>query len=549
MIAAIVAAHLLLLGRPLAAVEYGDVPASVSEVRVFEWREGFEPIAVPSMQERSGATLIIDGTPSEMVVIVFRARDGRYLLDGPFAWPSRGTKRTLERRWLRSDTGALPHEAQTGAIVSWIRGDPAGGPWPRCFVAKAAWECWGVDPSNRGVVVVASAGRFWSVVTMPVASGSLRASGWGRLLLVSDSSGPGASAEIAFGVPVFPPSERFAAIRLASAVVPDTRATAISPGAIWITGGSIPPKAWIEIRTAQGGPTYLGLQDVAGGPASVPLTVRLTETRTVGGIVEGSDGRGAAGTLVTMFRLIDPPARDGDRVKPRVVFAAEMVAGDGGEFRFDAVGDGDYEVVAWHSQLGRASVLLSPAQSEIVLRLGAIGTIRGRVVGAKRPLSGVDIVSVPDAATFNAAADLTEIKGGDAKTGSDGRFTVMAASAGGGELRIGGGAYGVRRIALPRPPLPVLDLGDIEVAPGIDVIVVLDPDPKCPLRAVGPLGRTGLQIVAAAATPEGAYRIALPEAGRWEFGLVCDQGQRTLVPGSLQITEAHRGKEVRFVVR
>jgi hypothetical protein len=250
-----------------------------------------------------------------------------------------------------------------------------------------------------------------------------------------------------------------------------------------------------------------------------------------------------------VFRLIDPSSRMDANVKPRRVFAAEVIAGDAGEFSVEPLGDADYEVVAWHSQLGRASVHLAPGQAQVVLHLGSTGVVYGRVLSARRPLAGIDVVSVPDATTFNGADDVTDVKGGDARTGADGRFSVIAAAAGGGQLRIGGRGLRVRRIPLPRPARPVTDLGDIDLAPAMDIVLIVDPDPKCPLRAVGPVGRMGVQIVEAAPAAQGTYRIALPEDGLWEFGLACADGTRTLVPGSVTIGPQDAGREVRFAVR
>jgi hypothetical protein len=161
----------------------------------------------------------------------------------------------------------------------------------------------------------------------------------------------------------------------------------------------------------------------------------------------------------------------------------------------------------------------------------------------------VDVVSVPDPSTFNAARDLTDAKGGDAKTGPDGRFVVAAAAAGGGELRIGGGLRSVIRVPLPRGPAATLDLGDIELGTPMEVIAVLDRDPGCVLQAIGPVGRMGLEIVSGVRVPDGSYRIALPEAGAWQFGLQCGAQRRGLSPASVQIGPANAGKELRFVVR
>src|SRR5206468_1315990 len=93
---------------------------------------------------------------------------------------------------------------------------------------------------------------------------------------------------------------------------------------------------------------------------SLPLAVRLEETQTVDGVAVGDREQRASGALVTLFRLIDPRHSPGasSRDNPRRVLVSETIADPGGEFHIDGVGDADYEVVAWHSVLGRASAAL-----------------------------------------------------------------------------------------------------------------------------------------------------------------------------------------------
>ena len=125
----------------------------------------------------------------------------------------------------------------------------------------------------------------------------------------------------------------------------------------------------------------------------------------------------------------------------------------------------------------------------------------------------------------------------------------MAAAGGGGELRVGGGPLPIRRIPLPRVPAPLLDLGDIELGSVLHLTIVLDQDTACGVRATGPIGQSGLQIVLAARAAPGLFRIVLPEPGLWAFGVICGRDGFALSPPTLQITPAHDGKDVRFSVR
>ena len=245
--------------------------------------------------------------------------------------------------------------------------------------------------------------------------------------------------------------------------------------------------------------------------------------------------------------MIDPPGTD-RRVQPRRVLVGETLAKEYGTFEISGLGEADYELVAFHAQLGKAAVAIAPAQTEAILQLASAGVIRGRVVRGGRPVAGVDVVSVPDAAVFNAARDMTDAKGGDARTGADGRFQVAASAAGGGELRIGGGQYAVTRIALPRPVPPITDVGDIDLAPALEYTLVFDRDPGCPVQAVGPVGKVGLQMVAAVSAPDGSQKLRLPETGDWQFVLVCGNERRALVPNTIKIDAKEVGKELRFRV-
>ena len=555
-LARVVSLLLLAIAIELAApqdqgiVIYQDVPAEVVQIVAFEWREGAPPREVQATVERKAGVARVFGPRGPLSAVLFKRADGRYLLDGPFAWPAAELRRETPREWRRTVAGAVSVETPLDAVVEWIAASAEDGPWPRCVRAdKASWQCLGVGAATRGVVTISGQDEVrWSVVGAGE-PGALRSGRWGRLLVVEGIESAQASLRVAFAYPVPPPPERLVSTRLDTAPVVGAQSAMVTSGALWISGPSPSSKAWVELRTDEHGPTYLAIQDLVDGPRGLPVHVRIPPRRTLAGRVTGADGTPASKALVTVFRAIDPlPAADA-RVVPRRVLAAEAVVDDEGAFVVDALGEGDYEIVAWHSQLGRASVNLDPAQTSVVIALHAAGIARGRVIAGGKPLEGIDVISVPDRATFNAARDVTEVKGGDARTGADGRFTVMLASTGGGELRIAGGSYAVRRVPLPRPAVPVVDLGDIELAPGIEVKVVFDRAVDCTLRAVGPIGRTGMQIVTAVRNTDATYTVMIPEPGSWQFGLACASGRHPLSPSTIQITPALAGKEVHFAVK
>lgn len=538
---------------PQTSVTYADVPAEVSRVVVLEPRAQGPPRIVDTAIHRSAGLVVIQGVPRRTTVVTLARTDGRYLLDGPFAWPTADAARTLDLSWRR--TLAAPAPAATFSIGSmeWVDiTAPAASSWPRCFVADAEGaKCLGVADGQRGVAVGRGADRlFWAVVA---GDGEVmwRESRWGRLVIVRDRQDERETPQIRFGRPAAPSSDRTLGVRLETKDVEATVSVPIAPVVFWFAGSDVPADSWVEIKTSRAGPAFVPLPDLAAGPATLAATIVLADQRVLTGVIVGARNEPASAALLTMFRLIDPDVRAGGeaRRKPRRVFAAETMADDAGAFRIEGLGDAEYEVVAFHPQLGRAASVIRDARSDLTIRLQSPGSIRGRVLSGGKPAAGVEIISVPDPDAFRNADDPLDVKGGDARSGPDGRFTVIAAAIGGGELRIGGGRLPVRRVPLPRVPLPVIELGDIELGAPIEVTIVLDQATPCGVRATGPVGRSGLQIIMATRIEPGVFRIALPEIGVWHFALLCGGEGRPLSPTAFGIGPEHAGKEVRLAIR
>lgn len=554
MIGALLTAQLTIASSITAAVTYADVPPDVVRVLVYEWQHEAPPVAMPSSIERQGSRVIVRAAAARRSVIVLQRKDNAYLLDGPFWWPPGDVERALDRRWRRTLSASAPEPIAGALSPDWLSAGPEPpGQWPRCFAARdRVWSCWGAPAEESGVIVGRAQDRTWWTVVSRGAVPDLRASRWGRLLVVDDGTGEPSDLRIRFAHPRVPSSLRVRGLRFDTATVATAQAFLVAPGAAWMFGDDIPADAWVEVRTSRAGPSFLALRDVADGPSSMALTLRLEETRAMDGVAVGAGGEFANGALVTLFRLIDPvdvslrPA--GVREKPRRVLISETIADARGAFRIEGAGEADYEIVAWHPQLGRASAVLPRQPNLVSIRLESPGTVRGRVVAGGKPRAGVDVISVPAPEAYKAAEDLVDLKGGDARTGADGRFAVVAAAGGGGELRVGGGPLPIRRIPLPRVPAPLLDLGDIDLGSPLELTIVLDQDSSCGVRATGPIGQSGLQIVLGTRTGPGLYRIVLPEPGLWAFGLLCGREGFALSPPTTQITAAHAGKALRFSV-
>jgi len=537
----------------LAIVVYPAVPSEVVRVSAYRWRWGSGPVALDVATTREGGGLSIALPESSDAIVTFQRADGSYLIDGPIAESTRGDRR-LDGIWRRTLMGDAAGEPLNGPPLEWLASSGAGSQiWPACWWTNTRqWACLGVPLDAAGVVVAIDGSHVWSGVVTAQATTSLHPSAWARLVVCHDrGDGPPPRLRLTAARPIVAP-QRAKAVRVESGAVADVRVTPVDGSAIWVAGDSSPPSAWIEIVSARSGPAYVPLADVAQGAPQLPIRVLLEDAHTVDARVVAGRGEPAAAALVTIFRLIDPApapaARGGKDPPPRRVFTAEAIADADGRVQVDSLGDAVYEIVAWHERFGRGSMLLPAGAGRVTIHLTSPGIARGRVLAGGTPAAGVVIIAVPDPAAFAAAEDPIDLKGGDARTDADGRFAVTLASGGGGELRVGGGTYAIRRVPLPRAPLPFVDLGDIELGRGRTMSIVLDQDPGCDVRAAGPIGRSGLQIVVATRTAPGVFTIALPEEGSWEFGLVCRSGERALAPAVVQVSD-RTPSSLTFVVR
>ena len=531
-----------------SSITYPDVPVEVTRISIFDPRSQGIPRLIDSFADRGGGDLVIRGLPHRTVIVSLVRDDGRYLLDGPFAWPAADATRALDRRWRRTIAAPAGAPAANIASLDWVDvAAPARSSWPICYVDVAS-RCWGVADGQRGVAVGRLANGLLWVVVSDAGDGVWRESQWGRLVIVRDRQEGRETPQIRFGRPAPSSSGRAAGVRLETRAVEGAVSVPVEGAGVWVAGSEVPPDSWVELKTSRAGPAFVSLAELASGPSSLPLAILLADRWDLAGTVVGARNDRAAGALLTMFRLLDPASADPNR-KPRRVFAAEAVADAAGMFQIEGLGDAEYEIVAFHPQLGRAAAVVREGRGGLTIRLKAAGLISGRVMSDGKPVAGVEVTSVPDPEAFRNADDPIDVKGGDARSGPDGHFTVTAAASGGGELRVGGGRLPIKRIPLPRIPLPLVDLGDIDLGAPIDLTIVLDQDTPCGVRATGPVGRSGLQIVTAARIGPGLFQIALPEAGAWNFGLLCGREGRALSPAVLPIGREHAGKEVRLAIR
>jgi hypothetical protein len=542
----------LVVFQLVVPITYADVPAEVERVSVLQWRDDRAPAPMAADIERNGGQVIARVAIPARVLVLFTRADDRYMVDGPFEWPRAATDRVLDRRWRRTRDGTTPAGQPHTNPLEWLSPD-GPGEWPRCFwTGQHQWGCWGAPVAQAGVLISRARDRLWWTVVSASGPPEMRSSSWGRLLIVSDESGDASKLRVTFAR-VVASSQRPRSARLDTAAWPRAHAVSVAAGSAWLFGDEVAADAWMEVRSARGGPQYLSVSDVVDADPALPLMVALNATRDVDGVVVGGRDEPAPGALVSIFRAIEPLAtpNDSKRTVPRRVLVEETYADGSGVFHLGGIGEADYELVAWHPQGGRAIVALprSSLPGALTVRLHSPPLVRGRVVSGGRPLEGVPVVSVPDPQAIRDAIDPIDLKGGDARTGVDGRFVVSQSAAGGGELRVGGAPYAVRRLSLPRVPSPLIDLGDVDLGTPIVVTIALDQDPGCDLRAAGPVGQTGLQVVSGQRSGPGLFRLALPEAGMWELGLACGRVERALSPSVVSIDAARAGQEVRVMVR
>lgn len=534
-------------GVPDTTIEYPGLPKDVESAVVYEWRDGAPPVKTRAVS-RTEETLRLTDQPGARVAVSFVRQDGSYRLDGPFIWPDRSLTRVPDTRWRRTVSGAPPAGLDVPAPLMWI-GTPGAGQWPQChWVSDDRWMCWGVPLAESGVLVESDGPRVQWRMVQPGRASDWHASDWGRLIVVVDSAGlTPTTPQVTVQRAVAPPAYRQKNIRLDTATVPEVTVAQLAPGALWLGGSRAPEPSWVAVRADDAAPQIVQLADIANGPVTVPLFITLAPIRHVQGTVV-SGTQSASRAIVTAFRLIDTPPRPGDRSKARRVFAEETSTDESGGFVLDGLGTDEYEILAWHPQLGHASLFLDASQQDVTLHLEQTGVARGRVLVAGTPVAGVDVFSVPDPNTFANAADPIDAKGGDGRTDLDGRFLVSVAPTGGGELRIGGGEYSTKRVPLPPTPRPLVDVGDIDLGSALVVQVALDRDPECNLLATGPVGRLGLQVVTGIRTGPGVFRAVIPEVGQWQFGLECAGTIRPLAPMIVSIGPEQNGKEVRLTV-
>ena len=487
----------------------------------------------------------------ETLLILTTATHPGYVVDGPFRWPDHPSFRTLRGAWRRTVRGRQP---ASGALPLWLSPDgTASDPWPQClWTSGSDWECVAVPLDAGGVVVSVEPARvFYSLAPGSSVAGGVErvatlTAAWGRMLIVErDDQSPRTPGTLQVTARrLLIPRARPQTGRVEATADARVHVDAAGGSTFWISGREAPDDGWIEIREVGRATERVNTLELSVGPAGLPVSVHLPPPATVIGRVTAGIGVPAEGAIVTLYRF-EPRHGDNDKRTPaRRVSVGEARADQDGGFRFGGLAAEPYEVVAIDPALGRGVRQVDADGQPVEIALRRASQVTGRVLRDGAPAPGVAVAVLPDLAQFAAAADVTEVRGGETRTDVDGRFVVALASRGAGELRIGDERSGVHRVPLgpaeTQPPL--VDIGTIELGAVAPTIFVFEGSDACDLLITGPIGRTGLAVVRAVRLGPALFQADLPEAGRWQLAAVCGGRERPVVPSAIDVVP--RGHDV-----
>ena len=477
-------------------------------------------------------TALAGAAGSRCRVLIRPAGAGAYLASDEIVWDARARPVRVQPAWLRS-LSAPPGVAE----LFWAGVVDTQG--VECDATATGSRCLFVPADVAGVIVApVHAGVLFALVSRGGGAGvAWRAAPSGRLLRVR-APGPGTVEARAITI------ER--ALKQGTGQLREARAapavgvTSLDDGAFWIEGSV--PGAWLELRAPGAATTRLPLDSLAGPPA-IPHDARLPPAEAIDGTVRGG-GALAEGVTVILSRLID----DGDQRLAETKKEEELplerlgeaVTGPDGRFRFDGLGRERYQLLAVHSAHGRAQALVTPpAYPRLQLEPRAV--IRGRVLENGIPVASAHVQLLPSLEAVAAARNPILLATEAGRTGSDGRFQVIAPDEGRVVLAVGTGRSSQRIDLGDAASLAkVVDVGDIRLEHPRELDVFADVPDGCRLQAAGPLGVAGMRIVAPVAVSRGHWRFTPPAGGRWLFAAICGHDEIALEPAVVDIRPGHR---------
>jgi hypothetical protein len=484
---------------------------------------------------------------AETLLVVSAPGRAGYLLDGPFRWPSHPSTRAVSSAWRRTVRGMAP---EPGGTLTWVGAtETPADAWPQCvWRAGSAWECVGVPLGLPGVVIAGATGQFYAFAPGAVAAPGVemtyaREAAWGRVVVVGRTDrAPLTVADAVTASPrrIVVPRTRPRSLRLQAEGDERIVIQGLGPHVFWVGGREAPEGTWVEVAATGRAPVRVNAADLAAAPAGLPVFIHLEPAGTIGGRVIADDGVAVPDSVLTLWRVLPPAAgstQPDDDPLPRRIFVSETTSDADGRFGFTGLAEDVHEIVALHPARGRGEVRLVVGEREADVRVKRPAAAIGQVVRNGQAAGGVPVMVVPDLQEAAASQDLTQIIGGQERTGSDGRFQVAVPAVGRSEVRIGDGGT-IRRFPLSSSDqLPsVVDLGVIELdAAAITVRLVLEGADGCEVRLSGPLGRSGVSLVRSQRIGPSMFEAAVPEPGQWLVSATCARGNRTVQPTSIDV--------------
>jgi hypothetical protein len=323
----------------------------------------------------------------------------------------------------------------------------------------------------------------------------------------------------------------------------------LMPEVLWIAGPMPEADAVLQIEGPGVAISRTALGALRLNPRENPVAVTLHGATEVVGRVVAADGHPVSGAIVTISELVDDAGRvaasaASSRFRRRL---HEVITDDEGLFVVDGLEQQEYEWLAVHPQSGRAASLGYPT-SPMSITLEAERIVVGRVTSGGAPVAGAPVLILPLLEGLAASDDPLQQIGQEIRSDSTGRFRAAVPSRAAGEVRIGSNATGiVRRRLGSGAGRALIDLGDVELGRPPVIRVLFDGHDQCEIGAVGPLGRVGMQVIAATRDGSGAWLLRPPESGTWSLVGTCVAKTLTLEPALFEIEPGGTDRTLRVV--
>lgn len=446
-----------------------------------------------------------------------------YLASAELRMRTTGSSIVMEPRWLRSI------DVPAGVGLTWL--GVAEGEFVECVRSGDGARCWFVPVTSAGIIVSQVEPRFQFIA---VPSGDWgggapwQQADWGRLVRARSPAGQVSAAVVALRDALKQGAGSLKEVRPAAGI----SLLRLGPETFWLHG-AMTPDMLLELRGVGAATTRVPLAAaVSAGPAILDVVLQHQEVIT--GEVRNA-GSSVQGATVLLSRLLDVqgvPVRDEERPRER---AGEAVTGPTGEFRFDGLGVGKYEIHALHPSLGRARVVVT-ATSHARLQLQPRAVVRGKVLRHGIPVAGAVVQVLPSIDAVTTARDPATLSSGAVRSDALGRFEAIAPDEGRVTLSVTADSGAVRIDIGDAAALPnVTDVGEIKLEEPLAVEVLVELPNGCELRAAGPMGTSGLTTVTALPSGRGRWGLTLPHPGRWLVAGICPGREIALEPALITV--------------